>query len=96
MINNIQYDNSSSDEKLFKESAIYYEESLNKVGFINKLVYHAPSASNQESKSKNLQQNVIWFNLPYSESVTTRIVQSFLHLMDTHFPENHTYNKIFS
>ena len=37
--------NNSSDEKIFKEAAIYYKDTLNKVGFINKLVYRAPSAS---------------------------------------------------
>ena len=78
--------NNSSDEKIFKEAAIYYEDTLNKAGYINKLVYYSPSASNQENKNKNCQWKVIWFNSPYSKSVTTRIGQSFLHLLDTHFP----------
>ena len=39
--------NNSSDEKIFQESPIYYEDTLNKAGYIDKLVYHAPSASNQ-------------------------------------------------
>ena len=56
--------NNSSDEKIFKEKAIYYEDTLNKAGYINKLVYHTPSTSNQENKNKNCQQNVIWFNPP--------------------------------
>ena len=34
----------SSDEKIFKEVAIYYKDISNKAGYINKLVYHAPSA----------------------------------------------------
>ena len=88
--------NNFSDEKIFKEAAIYYEDTLNKAGYINKLVYYAPSASNQENKNKNRQRNVLWFNPPYIKSVTTRIGQSFLHLLDTHFPKNHTLNKIFN
>ena len=71
--------NNSFDEKIFQESAIYYEDTLNKAGYLDKVVYHAPSASNQENKNKNRQRNVIWFNLPSSKSVTTRIGQSFLH-----------------
>ena len=51
--------NSSSNEKIFKEAAIYYEYSLNKAGYINKLVYHTPSASNQGKK--NRQRNVVSF-----------------------------------
>ena len=39
--------NNSSDEKIFQESPIYYEDTLNKAGYIDKVVYHAPSASNQ-------------------------------------------------
>ena len=45
--------NNSSYEKIFKEAAIYYEDTLNKAGYINKLVYHISSASNKENKNKN-------------------------------------------
>ena len=86
--------NNSSDEKIFKEAAIFYEDTLNKAGYINNLVYHTPSTRNQENKNKSRQRNVIWFNPPYSKSVATRIGQSFLHLIDTHFPKTHIFNKI--
>ena len=45
--------NNSSDEKIFKEAAGYYEETLNKAGYINNLVYHTLSTSNQENKNKS-------------------------------------------
>ena len=51
--------NISSDQKIFKEAAIYYEETLNKADYINNLVYHTSSTSNQESKNKSRQRNVI-------------------------------------
>ena len=90
--------NNSSDKKIFKEAAIFYEDALNKADYINKLVYHTPSASNQENKNKKRQQNVTWFNPPYSKikSVTTKIGQFFLHLLDTHFPQKNIFNKIFN
>ena len=69
--------NNSSDEKMFKEAAIYYEDTLNKAGYINNLVYHTKSTNNQENKNKSRQRNVIWFNPPYSESVATKIGQYF-------------------
>ena len=47
--------NNSSDEKIFKEATIYYENTLNKAGYINTLVYHTPSTSNQENKKKQLK-----------------------------------------
>ena len=61
-----QLSNNSSDEKIFKEAAIYDEDTLNKADYINKLVYHTPSASNQDNKNKKRHRNVIWFNRPYS------------------------------
>ena len=73
----------------------YYEDTLNNAGYLDIVVYHASSTSNQENKNKNRQWNNLWFNLPCSESVTTRIGQSLLYLMDIHFPKNHTFNKIF-
>ena len=88
--------NNSFDEKIFQESAIYFEDTLNKAGYIDKVAYHAPSASNQENKNKNFRSNFVWFNLPCSKSATTRIGQSFLYLIDIHFPKNHTFNKIFN
>ena len=69
---------SSFDEKIFQESAIYCEDTLNKASYIDKVAYHAPSASNQENKNKNRQRTVIWFNLPSSKSVTTRNRSIFL------------------
>ena len=86
----------SSDEKIFQELAIYYEDTSNKAGYIDKVVHHAPGASNLENKNKNCQWNVIWFNLPYSRSVTKRIGQSFLYLIDVHFPKSHAFNKKYS
>ena len=88
--------NNFSNENIFKEAAIYYEDTLNKAGYINKLIYHYPSANNQENKNKkNHQRNVIWFNPSYSKSVATRIDQSFPHLLDAHFPKNHNFSEIF-
>ena len=38
--------NNYFDEKILQESAIYYEDALIKTGYLDKVVYHAPSASN--------------------------------------------------
>ena len=86
--------NNSFVEKIFQESAIYYEDTLNKAGYFDKVVYNVPSASNQGNKNKNRERNLLWFNLPSSKSVTTRIGQSFLYLLGIHFPKNYTFNKI--
>ena len=91
-----RYSNNSFDEKIFQESPIYYEDTLTKARYLDKVVYHTPSASNQENNNKNRQRNVLWFNLSCSKSVTTRIDQSFLYLIDIYFPKYHTFNKSFN
>ena len=80
-------------EKIFQESSIYYEDTLNKAGYLDKVVYHATTATNQKNKNKNRQRNVLWFNLPCSKSVTRRIGQSFLDLTDIYFLKNHTLTR---
>ena len=46
--------NNSSDEKIFKEAAIYYEDTLNKAGYINNLVYDTPKAQvTRKTKQKS-------------------------------------------
>ena len=59
----------SSDKKIFKEAAMYYEDTLNKAGYANKLVYHSLSARIQENKNQNPRWNVIWLKPPYSKKV---------------------------
>ena len=44
--------NNSSNEKIFKEAAIYYEGTLNKAGYINNLVYHTPAQVTRKTKTK--------------------------------------------
>ena len=46
-----QLSNNSFDKKIFQESAIYYEDSLNKAGFINKLAYQAQITRKTKQKS---------------------------------------------
>ena len=75
----------------FKQSAINYEDTLNKAVYTNKLVYHSLNTSNQENEKNNCQR-FIWFNPSNSKNVNTRIGQSFLHLRD--FPRSNTFNKI--
>ena len=39
---------------MFKEADIYYEDTLNRGGCINELVYDVPSTSNQENRNNTL------------------------------------------
>ena len=45
---------------------------------------------------RNWKRNIIWFNPPYSLNVSTKIGNYFLHLISKHFPQQHTFHKIFN
>ena len=46
-----QLSNQFSDEKIFTESAICYENTLNNAGYTNKLVYDAQAQVNRKTKT---------------------------------------------
>ena len=41
-------------------------------------------------------ENIIWFNLPFSKSVSKNIGKYFLLLIQKHFPNDHKYHKMFN
>ena len=45
---------------------------------------------------RNRKRKVIWFNPPYSKSVTTNVGRYFLNLVEKHFPKLHKLQKIFN
>ena len=43
-----------------------------------------------------MQRNIIWFNLSFSQAVSTNVAERFLDLLDKHFPQNNQLHKIFN
>ena len=85
----------SSSEKVFNEFKSYYEDALNKNGYKTQLEYKIPSTSINRN-SKNRKRKIIWFNPPYNQSVSTNVAQTFLELIDKHFPRSNRLHKIFN
>ena len=53
--------------------------------------------TNQNSKNKiNYKKNIVWFNPPFSKSVSTKIGHCFLNLLDKDFPKNPKFHSIFN
>ena len=52
--------NNSFHEKIFQKSAIYYEDTLNRAGYIDKVACHAPNASNQENKKTKIPNGTLY------------------------------------
>ena len=82
----------SSSEAVFEQSKGYYQEALKNSGHTHELKYQPP----QPRGRRNRARNIIWYNPPYSKKVKTNIGRKFLHLLDTHFPENNRFRRIFN
>lgn len=79
---------------MFRESAIYDIMKIYQVKQATQANQVIKSQTQIIRKIKSHWRNVIWFDTPYAKNVTTRIGRSFLNLIDTQFPKNHTFNKI--
>ena len=83
----------SSDISEFDNTKMDYQTALDHSGFNHNLSYQPPQP---RSAKRQRKRDVIWFNPPYNSSVTTNIGRKFLDLVDTHFPHNHKFHKIFN
>ena len=82
----------SSSEAVFDQSKGYYQEALRKSGYTHELRYKPP----QPRRNRTRKRRVIWYNPPYSKKVKTNIGRKFLQLLETHFPQNNRFHKIFN
>ena len=70
--------NHSSNETVFHHAAEDYEKALKKSGYNAKIQY---KSTNQNTSSKiNRKRKIIWFNLPFSKIVSTKIGHYFFNL----------------
>ena len=50
----------------------------------------------KNNNKRSRQRNIIPFNPPFSQAVSTNIAKRFLNLLDKHFPQNNQLHKIFN
>ena len=87
----------SSSKEIFEESSKIYQQALERSGFTHKLKYDDSNTREMRPHtSGNRKRNVIWFNPPFSKSVSTNVGKEFLKLIDKHFPKHNKFNKIFN
>ena len=102
----------SSSKEIFDEAAKYYQEALEKCGYTYKLKYEEetpgringgeePSVRNDtdlgtQHPRRNRSRNIMYFNPPFSISVSTNVAKYFLTLISKHFTENHKFRKLFN
>ena len=84
----------SSNAEIFHASKIEYEIALRSSGYKNVGFKYIQVHKNNNKQSR--QRNIIWFNPPFSQAVSTNIAKQFLDLSDKHFPQNNQLHKIFN
>ena len=69
-----------------------YTEALERSGH-----HHTPQFATPATNTKRQRRrNVIWFNPPFNQNVTTDVARRFLALVSKHFPKHHRYHKLFN
>ena len=92
--NNDRLCRNSSNAEIFHASKIEYETALRNSGYKN--VDFKYNLVHKNNNKRSRQRNIIWFNPPFSQAVSTNIAKQFLDLSDKHFPQNNQLHKIFN
>ena len=88
----------SSDEESFNRAAPLYQEALDKSGHNHQLKFSPPDQLDPEATNlrRKRHRNIIWYNPPFSKSVSTNVGKTFLQIIDEEFPKGHILHKIFN
>ena len=86
--------NNSSNEEIFTASKYEYETALKNSGY--QQIQLILIKKEQRNQKRIGNQNIIWFNLPFSRNVTTNVAKQFFNLLDIHFPKSNKLHKIFN
>ena len=87
--------NLSSSKRIFDEAVPHYQRALENCGFDYKLEYKKNDVRTPP-KNRSRKRKVIWFNPPFSKSVSTNVAKEFLNLVNRHFHDHPKYKKIFN
>ena len=82
----------SCNEDEFKKAKPLYENALKESGYKAEMKYETSENTNNKTKKRK----ILWFNLPFSQSVKTNIGKVFLKLVRKHFPRHHKLHKFFN
>ena len=98
--------NLSSSKRIFDEAAPHYQEALDKSGYKYKIKFERNGSDEDNNDQdgnvstqgtrRNRARNIIWFNPPFSKSVSTNVAKYFLELIEKHFPIRHKFRKLFN
>ena len=72
----------SSSKTIFENEAVIYDTALKNAGYDTKLEY---TETQKKQTCKKRKRNILWFNPPWSDTVSTNVAAKFLHMIDKHF-----------
>ena len=84
----------SSTKKDFEEAAPIYIEAMKQAKHDCQIKY--AKENQQTSKQKNRKRNIIWYNPPFNNQVSTNIGKEFFKLLRKYFPKENKFNKLFN
>ena len=82
----------SCNEDEFRKAKPLYKNALKESGYKAEMKYETSENTNNKTKKRK----ILWFNLPFSQSVKTNIGKVFLKLVRKHFPRHHKPHKFFN
>ena len=82
----------SSNENIFDQAAPIYNQALKNSGFNEDIQF----SKRTEAAGRSRKRKVIYFHPPWSDQIETKIGQSFLNLLDKHFPRGTELHHFFS
>ncbi len=91
---NRRVSNISCNETEFNKAQPIYEDALQSSGYNQPMTFNNQRSPPQAER--NRQQNIIWYNPPFSKSVKTNIGKTFLKLINKHSNKDHKFHKLFN
>ena len=86
----------SSNEEVFEQETAVYNEGLKAAGYQQMIKYIPPDPQQGDRSGRNRKRNVIWFNPPFHEDVSTHIGENFIKLVSKHFKKGMEMGELFN
>ena len=84
----------SSNEEIFNAAKEPFADALKRAGHVEQLAYDPNKVRRTRKRTRN--RRILWFNPPFCSSMTTKLGQLFLSLLDECFPLGHVLRRTFN
>ena len=85
----------SSNEDIFNEAALPYNEALKNAGHTHRLKFK-PHQDPTVNKRRVRKRDTLWINPPFSKTLKTKVGKEFFKILDECFPPSNPLSKIFN